>query len=188
MKKTILIISLLCVLPAMSLDIPQLSYIIYKKQTHDHKNICTGEVLIKENLSVKFLINRITLDWNNHIRINEVSDTLYFIDSWGEFDFTPPSFLTVWNSRDTISYSIGEKDRVKKIRGVFNPMDLFYIDLISANDTTEFKRQEELATADSVMFCPRRFDIFATRVIIKNGKFDVQCYPFKEFVFLEKYL
>ncbi len=104
------------------------------------------------------------------------SDTLFLIES---YSFENGDYYgLIWNTLDKLGYVYNN--------GIFRfDVDKVYTDytskLVQDWDTTSIRKEEEL---NSSMMNPR--NIYAKRVVKRNGNVEVECIKFKEFFLLNR--
>ncbi|TAF63084.1 MAG: hypothetical protein EAZ55_14830 [Cytophagales bacterium] len=172
MKKLLTIITLLFwvnLATSQSISFPKISRAV-KKITKDNSSH-----------EVRMELFKIT-----NIDFNQVSDTLFFLET-SKFE-TSGRYGLIWNSKEGIEYYY--------LRGSFNFLSKSYafgfltknntfipymIELVNNWDIENIQLEEKLHSN----FTPNDL-VHATRIIIKNGKLNIEHICFKDFFYLER--
>jgi hypothetical protein len=114
-------------------------------------------------------------NWLRELKYSVERDTVFLLEHSGiQGDY----FFVVWNQIDTVFYT--------NTTGEFKPTDKllftkYMMKLVSEWNIPEIKREENTNSG----LLPSEF-VYATRIIIKNGKYKIDCIRFKEFFNLQR--
>jgi hypothetical protein len=114
-------------------------------------------------------------DWLKKINYSDKNDTIFILELSG---IQGEVLFTFWNKIDTISYtnSTGE---YKIVKGIM--FTKYMMKLVSEWNISEIRKEEE--TNSNLL--PTEL-VYATRIIVKNKKYKIECIRFKEFYNLKR--
>jgi hypothetical protein len=129
-----------------------------------------------DNMSIKALyLYRKQSNWLKELKHSVEKDTIFIVEYPGiQGDYS----FAFWNKVDTFFYTNTTGEFQSTDKSLFTK---HMMRLVSEWDISEIKREE--STNSELL--PSEF-VYATRIIIKNGKYKIDCIRFKEFFNLQR--
>jgi hypothetical protein len=139
-----------------------------------------GQKFGSESMDVMTLhLYRERSDWLKKMNYSDKNDTIFILELPG---IQGDIYFTFWNKKDTLSYtsaypnSTGEYKIVKEV--IFTK---YMMKLVSEWNISEIRKEEEINSN----LLPSEF-VYATRIIVKNKKYKIECIRFDDFYNLER--
>jgi hypothetical protein len=148
------------------------------KSQKNIKNQLSGDIFNKqisvfgENIFLTGINNYLQLsNWQKEFNFSTINDTLFLLELPGiQGDY----YFSVWNKKDTLSYF--EEFGIYKLVHNKTVFTRYMMNLVSDWNINEIREEEK----NHSNFSPSE-TIYATRIIINNKKYIIDCLEYKDF-------
>ncbi len=147
-----------------------------KNQLIDSKKIYEKSYSCLElNIHELIYYKNVRLNALNELKYTKHNDTLFILE---KSTLEGPFYFTIWNKRDTISYSNISGSFEMKRKSLYTK---HIMKLVTEWNLIDIRKEEEINSN----LIPQEI-IYATRIILKNGNPNSDCMVFKEFFNFER--
>ena len=118
---------------------------------------------------------RVQLDYLDKFEYSPQNDTIFILEM---YEIQGNMLVTIWNRNKTLSYTNERGDFESKNEPLFTK---YMMKLVSEWDIPEIRKEEE--TNSNIL--PSEL-IYATKIVFKKGKYQMDCIHFKEFFNIDR--
>ncbi len=145
---------------------------VYNSKIYESISACQGS---QDMIGKSLNFYRRQLDYLNKFEYSTQNDTIFILEMYG---VQGNMLVTIWNKNKTLSCTNEQGDFECKNEPLFTK---YMMKLVSEWNIPEIRKEEE--TNSNIL--PNEL-IYATKIVFKKGKYQIDCIHFKEFFNLDR--